>query len=87
MSRLAIQPQSGDASLQVPEYDNLEYVTDMTNMCKNVNNQLCHDYFTEYGRGMGHLGLSCDSDQSNMITQEVSFISQMENDGFIANAF
>ena len=48
MSRSAIQPQSGDASQQFPEYDNLEYVTNMTNMCKNIDNQLRHDYFTEW---------------------------------------
>ena len=86
MSRSAIQPQSGDESLQVPEYDNLECATNMTNTCKNVNNRLCHDYFSEHSKGMGHLGLTCDSDQSNMITQEVNIISRMKNDGFIANA-
>ena len=88
-SRSAIQPQGGDELLQVPNYniDNFEYVTNMTNTCKDVHNQPCHDYLTEYSRSMGHLGPTCNSYQSNMITQEVSIISQKVNDGFTVNAF
>ena len=84
-----IQSQGGDELLQVPKYDidNFEYVINMTNTCKDVNNQPCHGYLTEYSRSMGHLGPTCNSYQSNMITQEASIISQMENDGFTVYAF
>ena len=57
----------------------------MTNTCENVDNQPCNDYLTIAGV-QGHLEQTCNSYYLNMITQEVSIISQMENDSFTTNA-
>ena len=68
--------------------NNLEYFTHMTNTYGNVDNvQTCNDWLTEHIKSTGHLDQTCSGFYPNIITQEVSIFSQMEENNYATNAF